>query len=485
MTTKLLKFQSEQAGPFDVSNNKVDIVLPSYIGYSDLSQSCIILNLKLKNKPTGNDLGIAIDQSFNDKLDATCLIKHCSLTSDTLGTIEDLQCVNVFNSNMNYYTMDFEDEKSAHTMGYGSQNEIGTFIRKNKSGSNNSTQETYLQIQLSKLFGIGRTKQFPNGLIGNCKIHLEFEDDVANIVPKLFKKRIDPTIYNITKVSNTSFTLPTRLQQAFNLYVGQSILMGDDDAFTNQVDSIIDSISFDSSTNLTTFTHTTPNTHPYIRLKAYDDSAITNANLTYEIQDVKLKVYQYLLSSKQQESLNSKMKKGINLGFSTYSLERVNLNDALGVSQTYDRQFDIEPNCYNVMALSPIQNTASYNPFWGRQDNLAKYRWRLNGIDTTDRDISPYKSLYNDRLMATLSSGQYKAKNLNLKRNDSTPVADVNIPKDSLLIIPQPIPLSNNNQVLQIRTVQGATASTANKTFHLFKQVQKAIKLGGQSMVVA
>ena len=74
MTTKVLKFQSDQAGPFDVQNNKVDIVIPGYIGYSDLSRSCIIIDLKLKNKTNNNDVGL-VDQSFAPNLDVSSLIK--------------------------------------------------------------------------------------------------------------------------------------------------------------------------------------------------------------------------------------------------------------------------------------------------------------------------------------------------------------------------------------------------------------------------
>ena len=73
MTTKILKFQSSQAGPFDVANNKVDIVVPSYVGYCDLSWSCILLNLKLL-KSNGSDR--LQDVSFNDGLDASCMIKN-------------------------------------------------------------------------------------------------------------------------------------------------------------------------------------------------------------------------------------------------------------------------------------------------------------------------------------------------------------------------------------------------------------------------
>ena len=174
------------------------------------------------------------------------------------------------------------------------------------------------------------------------------------------------------------------------------------------------------------------------------------------------------------------MKRGLDMSFITYSLERVNLNDAIVANSTYDRQFDIEPNCMNAMAMTPLKDAS--NPFLARQDNVAKYRWRLNDIDTTDRDVEPYKSLYHDRLMATLSSGVYKVKNLHLNREDTD--FNDNGSKSSILMIPTPVPMTGERQVLQLRTFQNNNASTSGRTLHLYKQVQKAIKLRGSQVMV-
>jgi len=54
-------------------------------------------------------------------------------------------------------------------------------------------------------------------------------------------------------------------------------------------------------------------------------AALNNFNITYSISDVDVQVYQYTLGDSQKAKLNSNMKKGISLGFMTYSLERVNL----------------------------------------------------------------------------------------------------------------------------------------------------------------
>jgi len=127
----------------------------------------------------------------------------------------------VLNANLDRYMMDFEDQRCAKTFGFDNQNNIGTFLRKDKSGDSKSLQETYLQIPLSRLFGIGETSQFPSNMLGNCKIHLEFEDDAVNVIPKLFQKQKDPKVVTVTQKSTTVASISSNLQQDFNFYVGQ------------------------------------------------------------------------------------------------------------------------------------------------------------------------------------------------------------------------------------------------------------------------
>ena len=76
--------------------------------------------------------------------------------------------------------------------------------------------------------------------------------------------------------------------------------------------------------------------------------------------------------------------------------------------------------------------------------------------------------------MATLTSGRTKVKNLRLENAESGAQK-----KDSIFMIPQPIPLSEKNRVLQLRSYQDSNAGTASRTLHLYKQVQKSIRLKG------
>lgn len=213
-------------------------------------------------------------------------------------------------------------------------------------------------------------------------------------------------------------------------------------------------------------------------------TALKNTDITYEIMDVEMEVYQYQLNDGQKSKLNSNMKKGLNLGFMTWSLERVNMPDVVK-GQQYTRQFDIEPNCCNVIAMMPKQfNTDDLaQPLFSVNQEFSNYRWRLNTVDTTSQDVVPYQSLYNDRLMATLTNGYLKIKNLRLSAGQG-PDDSINSKRNSAdvktFLIPTPIPKSDSNQVLQLRMLKkiDTTATDAGNTIlHVWKHIQKDMKL--------
>eukprot|EP00729_Bicosta_minor_P029605 gene29605-31152_t len=94
MATKILRVPSNQSGPFTVSNNKVDITIPEYMSYIDASQTCLILNLKMKNTAADADNAELYDGAFNDGLDARCLFKTVSISSSKNGVLEQIPALN-------------------------------------------------------------------------------------------------------------------------------------------------------------------------------------------------------------------------------------------------------------------------------------------------------------------------------------------------------------------------------------------------------
>lgn len=507
MATKILRVPSNQSGPFTVSNNKVDITIPEYMSYIDASQTCLILNLKMKNTAADADNAELYDGAFNDGLDARCLFKTVSISSSKNGVLEQIPALNVLKANIEQTQRDFEDENSSLYMGYQSTpdynaaasvsslddpttNRIGVFVQKRRDGSAYSQQETYLKVPLSSIFGICNMKQFPVNLFGDVKISLEFEDD-QNIIKHLFKytahRDIDiPNASYTSGVATNTVTLP--YGDSYPFYVGEPIMVYNNAADTAK-NKIITNISYaNNKVSVTwdndgvTLTDGQDN-KIQARFQKAATAALKNTAITYEIMDVDMEIYQYQLNDGQKSKLNSNMKKGLNLGFMTWSLERVNM-PAVAAGQTYQRQFDLEPNCVNVFGMMPKQFNAAdavAQPLFSVNQDFTNYRWRLNTVDTTSQDVVPYQSLYNDRLMATLTNGYLKIKNLRLSAGQGPDASIVSGKASSdvkTFLIPTPIPKSESNQVLQLRMLKNANSADAGNTIlHVWKHIQKDMKL--------
>ncbi len=553
MATKLVKIISNQSGPFTVNNNLVDITLPSYLGACDLSDTCVELDLKVVKASDGTDVSGLFDYGYNNdpRLDSTCLIKNVKFSSDKGGVLEEIAQPNVLHANLSPFETDFEARRDDWYYGQ-SINPFGTFINKVDSGSTQSTRRTALKLPLSSLLGIGKMKQFSNSLFGDCKVHLEFEDN-KEIVKTLFQAYTDTKVYSgtasgktikltdqlvpngnniwngmpvnvsvadleingittgtTTEVSlkgktaskfiepeagdevqisgvtgndnaNATFTISEVVVNSANFkfpldstsgdfssakvtYIKKSTVLSSSYSQSNQsvaytVDKIINEVSPNPSQPGPPVDATAISTQSF-QARAPDSSEDTS-NLSYEVRDVHIIVPQYLLTPGQVNSMESKMKRGVNMNFLTYQVERINMSDVAANTQ-FDRQFDIHPGTINAIMLTPANNTLP-----SIKDNVSSFRWRLNGLEQTNRDIVVDQSLYNDRVMSVLSSGNIKVRNL-------SPV---------VFIAPQSIPLSPERQVLQIRLNQGGTKSSA-KILYLYKQVRKAIRASNSRIEV-
>ena len=502
MATKIIRFVSQQSGPFNATtNNKVDVSIPSYVSYIDPTQSCITLNLKLLNGTT--DLGL-FDAGFNDGLDARSLLKNITISSDKNGVIEQIPAANILYANIDQTQRDFEDENAKAVYGFGTTADnlgtgnLATFIRKVNNGDALSTQETYLKIPLSSIFGVCKMQQFPVNLFGNVKITLEFEDDTTKIVPYLFKQVICNPVTIPDSTANQTATInvvEVPRAQSFPLYVGMPIQLKINNANDAVTDRSITSLSYIAARDTIAVTYdkaaatfVTGQTNEILAR----GSGVGDKDLTYQIRDVEIEVYQYNLAPAQQSKLNANMRKGLSLGFNTWSLERVNM-PAVDANNQYTRQFDLEPGTVNVFAMMPklfdaARGTANSQPLFSLNDGFTDYRWRLNTIDTTSRDITPYQSLYYDRLMTTLSNSYMKIKNLRLTGGKAPSDATTSPQADAAVktyLIPSPIPRSDESQVLQLRMLRATAAANAGSTIlHLYKQVQKDLKIQAGGITV-
>lgn len=90
--------------------------------------------------------------------------------------------------------------------------------------------------------------------------------------------------------------------------------------------------------------------------------------------------------------------------------------------------------------------------------------------------------------MTTLSNSYMKIKNLRLTGGKAPSDATTSPQADAAVktyLIPSPIPRSDESQVLQLRMLRATAAANAGSTIlHLYKQVQKDLKIQAGGITV-
>ncbi len=143
------------------------------------------------------------------------------------------------------------------------------------------------------------------------------------------------------------------------------------------------------------------------------------------------------------------MKKCVLLEF---EVERLNKS----AHETYEQQFDIPGNCITALALTPTTSLMSV------VDNCSSYRYRLNNIDTTDRNIEPNQSpLYIDRMTLSLL-------------NSGLPVHNLKTGFTNQALFLNPIPLQDAPQVLHLS--MKFSSAPACPVIYFYKQVERVLK---------
>lgn len=478
MAYQEIHIQSNEASPWTTAQNNVSLTIPSYLSACDLSQSSIVMNIELLDKTNGNPIGL-YDYRFRNNYMPRVMVKNCRLVSNVAGTLEEIQSSNVLTCNLQQLQQDFEDQTSNNWRGQNPS--VGCFIRKVNLGSSSSTTDTDLHIPLQDIFGLGKMTQYPASKFGNTKIVLEFEDTVSKVASMFIPAADVVVAADDLVVGLTKTVLLTETAQAMTgstFYVGQPVeIQQVINGSAVDVDTSIVSISADVNNKITLVLADDIGSATYVSTAMFVSSrvsSVADANITYRIKELQLNLYKVNLSSAQNDALGMKLKKGVNMPYTTFNLERVNMPN-INANQVYNRQYEIEPQCPNVFVSIP--DPADLDPFVGRLDNLKEYRYNLNGLDTTSRDILPFSALYYDRLLAWGANSSIGLKSLQLEI-----AADVGL--FSKFIIPQTMPMTKNFQVLQLQFRQGAVNAVPNKILYLFKQVERELKLTSSGVQV-
>lgn len=474
MAYQQLKIMSQQSAPFNKQRNTCDIVIPSYLTSSDLSQSSILVdmdvvsNSNVSQSATQTNDGV-FDFRFASNFKPNVLVKNCKLVSESSGTLEERQANNVLQVNLQKLEQDFEDIDSSswRSQGQGASQQEGIFVHQNKTGSTLSTTSNSIRIPLSHLFGLGSMTQYPNKKMGNTTIHLEFEDDVNKVAKMITPCSASSAKCSVTAPNLTHIVLSDTYTSSGGhpFYVGQRVQV--------DVEAQITSISevVDGSGNITaTLVVDTAQT---ATASGTVTSIESGSTVTYNIKEVNLLLYSIKLSQAQSQNMDNVLQQGANISFNTWTLERVNVL-TIPKNTHYNRQFEIEPNVKNCLIMTPLP--AKADPFLSRNDNINSYRFNLNTIDTTSRDVVPYGAIYNDRLMASCATSKINLNN-NILFDRANSITDGTQVQESPLMLPQIVPLVSNYQTLQLQYLQNNLLAGNEKILYLFKNIQRQLKL--------
>ncbi len=206
------------------------------------------------------------------------------------------------------------------------------------------------------------------------------------------------------------------------------------------------------------------NTVGRIVLRQIDDSTLSEieaSTLSYQIPRAELVLIQ---ESKKSTDDIPKV-------YSTWKMEPTLIESAVGLWQ---HQFILEPNVSNAYLLYPPQYESAASTMHSLTDSLATYRWAIDNIDNTNRDVVVNQSLHYDKLIDTFNNSDYKLKTLATQ-----------VPADVPSILPMKIYtarddenmyMNNQSHTLQVVLKAGTNdfgTTLAPKNLYLFKQVLK------------
>jgi hypothetical protein len=191
-------------------------------------------------------------------------------------------------------------------------------------------------------------------------------------------------------------------------------------------------------------------------------TAVEQSSLTYQIPRAELVLVQ---SAKQASDDVSKT-------YSTWKMEPTLIESA---TSNWQHQFILEPNSYNSLLLTPEALSGPTSTMISLLDGLNTYRWAIDNIDNTNRDVVINQALHHDKLIDTFNNGEIKIHNLVNDVLDDKQISDIGL-------IPMKIYTAHDNENVYMNnkshTLQVALKSASGdvlipKNIFLFKQVLK------------
>lgn len=234
--SKLLKIPSKETDTWSPTGSSiVHVDIPATVGYSNLNDTLVLLDVNVPHFDTSANLTgavrpVGLGTAINaPSYDSDCFIRNCFLESEAAGRLDDMQSPNLLNQNLDFYNKSSEGKKSETSYnGAFLQDEYGFFhstfrdlaklsipgqVIKPGDKYSSKTRVATLPIPLKKLFPFAKNMRFyPNTLMGNTRIELEFENNVQ----KLVYSPVNPTSFRVLAIPGTAADPRDKLKLAGN-----------------------------------------------------------------------------------------------------------------------------------------------------------------------------------------------------------------------------------------------------------------------------
>jgi hypothetical protein len=413
---RYVKVPSLQSGPFNTTTlNRVDFELdPDQVYDFDNSFIELFTNVTAEESDSGRTDGVYKVLCVNKKETGAkmynlSLVKNCHLRSSNHGYLEDIRDVNTLRATLKEYedsSVDKESETYKEISNLtNNRNDLQStpFRELHKEGDVLSRDvEAPIRIPLKHLFNLGVLREFDCRKLGRTRVHIEL-DDVLQVQAQTLEgvggasacNDILGPDSNVVEIEPTD-VLPELMNSKW--WVGQIVKINATAAGTaspvTDHYAKITRIDYNPSTRKVKLVIDNPlpalagSGDNYLTVTC-EPVVATSAAFTIDYAELTTQVVS------NPSPMNDKMT------YTTWSVEQFNA----GGLTTFQKLYQVEPEAMTCVAMFPDKVSSMNNL-------VSNYRYRVDGVDQTNRNITPHSPLYYAMLNQTMLDADIPLNNL-------------------------------------------------------------------------
>ncbi len=493
----IVRITAEQGGEITSTQNLLDFNIPNDGSIIDLSKSYLSLRVRQTTSddsanggPSVTDAVFNHAMTFNTKttpqtdryVEPVAFIKHANIEAQNKGYIENLRDVNVLRLNQNSYFMSEENRlqsqlnsvigvQSNHTWGY-----ISPLIQ---AGNDDITLDTGVtvsqnldaehRVHLKHVFNYCKNNAHSTSQNGQTRVHFEIDfdrlglDNTAFVADAFGTGGSKEGYGQITDAPCTDVLALTKVykdnyKQEIPYYIGMPIVT---------TAGTLNGVAHGSAKRkIINITYNTTTGVVSLKLDSVINGSGDMAGIfigPYEANKKSFRIFNPQLVLYKRAD-NPQIQNPY--FFTTFSSEKDNLG---GIADA-KRQYELEPQCVNMIVVSKDEAGSVYS-----DKNLLSYRVAVDNRDLTNRNVIKSSPLMYDRLNRYAMNAGLQPKHLlaqKLQRGHQNDMRTRGGTFDDLFPVFEPMPLSQNMKLVELNLV--ANAGTMND-IQIFKELRKAV----------